>query len=75
MQTEYTNVTFRIRTKIHGSTVAALSSKNGFKLLRVTEDGRDDLTVASARGACEVPWSNVASAILMHAAPAKKGKA
>jgi hypothetical protein len=73
MKTEYNNVTFRVRTRICGSTVGALSSKDGIKLTRVTDAGRDDLLVVTSRGACEVPWTNIASA---QAGPAKvKAKA
>jgi hypothetical protein len=42
-----------------------IQAGNGVRLLRVTEDGRDDLYVSgsSVSPGTEIPWSNVASAV------------
>ncbi len=73
-QTEYGRVTFRVRTHVCGATQVAMSAKNGAKLVRITEDGRDDLIVTTSRGTSEVPWSNVASAEPVGTRPLAKAK-
>lgn len=70
MQIEYSNVVFPPGVIIHGKTTRAMSSKDGRKLVRVIEDGRDDLVVTSpGREEFHVPWSRTNGGMVISAKP------
>jgi hypothetical protein len=63
-RTEYKSVRFRDAARVQaGKTRQEIEAIGGVRLIRVTDDGRDDLFVVSPGMAqVDVPWSNVASA-------------
>jgi hypothetical protein len=64
MKTEYSNIKVPLNT-ILGATVQALSNKNGTRLTRVTEDGRDDLVVTRpGKQTVHLPWAQVKGGFL-----------
>lgn len=70
--TEYARVTFKARTFVGRQSRDGIGAKNGVRLVRVTEDGRDDLRVSGPGFAdtWEVPWSNIASGVQARQVPA-----
>jgi hypothetical protein len=58
MRTEYSNVILPSGT-IGGANLRALSVRGGYKLTRVTEEGRDDLIVERNARVFEIAWSQV----------------
>ena len=71
MKTEYSNAVFPPGTTIHGRVTRAIGTRDGVKLTRVTEDGRDDLVIEKAgREPWDVPWAQVRGALRMPVKPA-----
>ncbi len=68
MKTEYARVSFLKSVRVFSSVgpKQGLDGKNGVRLFRVTESGRDDLVIElpanDKRDPWEVPWANVGSA-------------
>jgi hypothetical protein len=64
MKTEYSNIKVPLNT-ILGATTQALSNRNGVRLTRVTEDGRDDLVVTRpGKQTVHLPWAQVKGGFL-----------
>lgn len=72
MQIEYTNVVFLVGTRIHGSYTRAMSAKDGRKLTRIVESGRDDLVITvPGKPEFHIAWTRTGGGAV--AAPAAKG--
>ncbi len=70
MKTEYATVKLPQNT-LAGATVTSLSARQGTTLVRVTEEGRDDLVVTQAnnpRKSFEIAWSQVKGGVRLTAA-------
>lgn len=65
--TPYKSVEFKFRARVvlGVARVASVEALKGVKLLRVTDEGRDDLCIDGPQilPGTEVPWSNVTAAI------------
>ena len=75
MRTEYASVRFcYVGRVLPGKPITEIEARDGRSLIRVTEEGRDDLYIVGTgiTGIVEIPWSNVASA--QRAASSPKGK-
>ena len=67
MRTEYSNVKIPLNTVV-GATVQALSNRNGTKLTRVTEHGRDDLVIERAgKPTVHLAWVQVKGGFMAEA--------
>lgn len=71
MKIEYSNVKIPPNT-VAGATITAISSRDGTSLVRVIEDGRDDLVI-SKRGRPDVhlSWSQVKGGLVAASTVAK----
>lgn len=70
MQFEYSNVVFPPGVIIHGKTTRAMSAKEGRKLVRIVENGRDDLVItAPGREDFHVPWSRTSGGMVISEKP------
>lgn len=76
MQIEYSNVVFPPGVVIHGKTTRAMSAKEGRKLVRVVDQGRDDLVITQPnRPDFHVPWARTNGGLVMPATkPVAKAK-
>lgn len=72
MQIEYTNVVFPAGTVINGHWTRAMSAKDGRKLTRIVEAGRDDLVITMpGKPEFHIAWNRTGGGAI--AAPAPKG--
>lgn len=64
-RTEYRSVRFRDPARVQaGKTRTEIEALGGVRLVRVTDEQRDDLLViTNGVNGAEVPWTNIASAI------------
>lgn len=75
MQIEYSNVVFPPSTVIHGKTTRAMSNREGRKLVRIVESGRDDLVVSQpGRPDYHIAWSRTGGGVVVGAKPLAKSK-
>lgn len=75
MQIEYSNVVFPPGVIIHGKTTRAMSAKEGRKLVRVIENGRDDLVITSpGRPEFHVPFARTNGGMVASAPKVAKAK-
>lgn len=73
MKTEYQSVVFPPGTSVFGRITRAMSHRDGVKLERVTEDGRDDLVITKpGREPWDVPWAQVRGGLRAPVGKAKK---
>lgn len=72
MKTEYSSVVFPPGTSVRGRITRAISSREGVKLTRVTDAGRDDLVIEKAGlEPWDVPWAQVRGGLRAPEARAK----
>lgn len=58
MNTVFSRVSFPPHTTINGRTTRVISAREGRKLTRITEDGRDDLIIEEpGREPYVMPWA------------------